>query len=159
MLSSLHSSINSTDFAPHSGPSSLWMPSQILCNHSFCCQFYLHCIFSSTSMHIHSSFVNFLSTFNWLHCEVRPDQLNWLSTYRPQIWRRHGGKLPRCLPDWPQCLVNETVVFGQFGRALFHLQVTSNWRYGELMPFSDDEMTPCHILLSPTSVRVEFTCP
>ena len=22
---------------------------------------------------------------------------------------------------WPQCLVNETVVFGQIGRALFHL--------------------------------------
>ena len=27
--------------------------------------------------------------------------------------------------DWPQCLVNETVVFGQIGRALFHLQVAS----------------------------------
>ena len=31
-----------------------------------------------------------------------------------------------CRADWPQCLVNETVVFGQIGRALFHLQVTSN---------------------------------
>ena len=80
----------------------------------------------------------------------------WPSTRlysRPRIWRRHRGNLPSCLPDWPQCPVNETVVFGQFGRALFHLQVTSNWRYGELMLFSDDEMTPCHILLSPTRSR------
>ena len=45
---------------------------------------------------------------------------------RPRIWRRHRGNLPPCLADWPQCLVNETVDFGQFGRALFHLQVMSN---------------------------------
>ena len=48
---------------------------------------------------------------------------------RPRIWRRHRGNFPPCLADWPQCLVNETVVFGQIGRALFHLQVTSNWRH------------------------------
>ncbi len=48
---------------------------------------------------------------------------------RPRIWRRHRRNLPLCLADWPQCLVNETVVFGQIGRALLHLQVTSNWRH------------------------------
>ena len=37
-----------------------------------------------------------------------------------------GGTAAICRADWPQCLVNETVVFGQIGRALFHLQVTSN---------------------------------
>ena len=38
-----------------------------------------------------------------------------------------GGTAAICrLADWPQCLVNETVDFGQFGRALFHLQVMSN---------------------------------
>ena len=37
-----------------------------------------------------------------------------------------GGTAAICRRDWPQCLVNETVVFGQIGRALFHLQGTSN---------------------------------
>ena len=32
-------------------------------------------------------------------------------------------------------------------------------RLTDVMPFSDDEMTPCHILLSPTGVRGAFMCP
>ena len=39
---------------------------------------------------------------------------------------RQIGNLPPCLGDWPQCLVNETIVYGQTGRALFRLQITSN---------------------------------
>ena len=33
-----------------------------------------------------------------------------LNENRPRIWRRHRGNLPPCRADWPQCLVNETVV-------------------------------------------------
>ena len=32
-------------------------------------------------------------------------------------------------------------------------------RRTDALPFSDDEMTPCHILLSPTRVRGKFTGP
>ena len=32
-------------------------------------------------------------------------------------------------------------------------------RLTDALPFSDDEMMPCHILLSPATVRSEFTCP
>ena len=63
--------------------------------------------------------------------------------------------MPPCLDDWPHCLMRETVVFGQFGRALFH---RLRCCITDALPFSDDEMTPCHILLSPTRVRGEFTC-
>ena len=54
-------------------------------------------------------------------CTRPSPALNDIYIYPVSGLKFDRGNLPPCLADWPQCFVNETVVFGQIGRALFHL--------------------------------------